>query len=251
MSLTPQVVFLAWQCHGTRAIIPVGRLLERARDDYEFVYIGAVRRAETHGFQPLVSFPRLDVVYRSAELPPLFHNRVMRPARPDYPAFVSELGLQPDASPLSLMARSGGRRQTDELEVFAAPEVDADGVLRTSVLLRGVRHVAHAEEAVAQLSTGSRLFVMADMQNEQGEHALALRTQQQQFIGYLPDYLARELAQRDPSLTRQLLVTVEKVNLPPATVHHRLLCRIAFPAELHLFQSDDYRPLASGSEVAA
>jgi len=251
MTTSQKVVFLAWQCPATRAIVPVGRLIERARDNYEFGYIRSVQRAREKGFLPLVSFPELGVVYRSEELPPLFNNRVMRTSRPDYPAFVSELGLEKDSSPLALMARSGGRRQTDELEVFAAPEAGDDGVPRTSVLVRGVRHVPHAEEAVVRLEVGARLSIMADLQNAHGRHALGLRTEKQEFVGYLPDYLARELAHHDPAITRQLVVTVEKVNLPPVIVHHRLLCRIEFPVGVSLFQNEDYLPLVAGSEVAA
>ncbi len=250
MTHLPNVVYLAWQCPRSRAIVPIGRLIERAQDDYEFSYIRSVHRARELGFQALVSFPHLDVIYRSAELPPLFHNRVMRASRPDYPAFVSELGLDQSAGPLELMARSGGRRQTDELEVFAPPHLDDAGVLSTTVLVRGVRHVPHTEEAIVSLQPGEPLLVLADYQNPHAAQALALRTNGQALVGYLPDYLARELAAQAPTAGRDITVTVERVNLPPAPVHHRLLCRVEFPPSMTLFRSDDYTPIGKNAEAA-
>lgn len=251
--MNPQahLVYLAWQCPATRAILPVGRLVKHARNDYEFAYIRAVRRAQELGFEALVSFPDLNATYRSADLPPLFHNRVMRSSRPDYPAFVAELGLATDAGPLPQMARSGGRRTTDELEVFAPPARLPDGRWETDILIRGVRHVPHAEDAVSKLAVGDRLLVMTDFQKEQGAEALVLRTIQQEFVGYLPAYLARELAGQSSEIAQALAVTVAKINPHPANVHHRLLCRVEFPPEISLFSSDEYLPLVANGSVAA
>jgi hypothetical protein len=247
----PLRVFLAWQCPKTRAILPIGRLVELGKADYEFCYIRAVRRAEEHGFGPLISFPHLDGVYRSAELPPVFHNRVMRKSRPDFPAFVSELLLPVDVGPLPLMARSGGRRVTDELEVFGPPEEGRAGHPEMHVLVRGVRHLPHAEGVIGALTVGERLFVMRDLQNEAGEHALMLRTESKVPVGYLPDYLAREFTGALCDRAADLTITVAKVNPAPSPVHHRLLCHVAFPAGMRVFQSDEYQPLVAGASVAA
>lgn len=242
-------IFLAWQCPTTRKILPVGRLVDLGAEGYEFSYIRAVEAAKAAGFRPLLSFPSLDEIYRSRELPPLFSNRVMPASRPDYPAFVSELGLPRDVGPLELMERSGGRRATDELEVFAPPRRAADGS-HMHVLVRGIRHIPGAEEAVASVNVGEQLLVLRDGQNAHAGHARLLRTGEVRPVGYLPDYLAQELerigAPRDP------LVTVVQVNPPPVTVHHRLLCRVDLPASVSLFQSEDYLPLSpEATRVAA
>lgn len=247
----PNHVFLAWQCEKTRNIIPVGRLLARGSEGYEFSYIRSVGRAQQLGFGPLVSFPDLDVTYRSDTLPALFSNRVMPQSRPDYPAFVSELGLTKDANVLQVLGRSGGRRATDELEVFSPPTEKSDGTSEMYILVRGVRHVPGAEEAISDLKPGQRLLLLRDEQNTHGTHAKLLRTDGTELVGFLPDYLAQELDRRSNAGLNDLSVTVEKVNPPPTPVHHRLLCRITFPTSDVLFKGDEYAPIGAGASTEA
>ncbi len=249
--MTPNQVFLAWQCAATRKIIPVGRLLVLGSGGYEFSYIQSVHRAERMGFGPLVSFPELETVYRSKSLPALFKNRVMPTSRPDFPAFVSELGLNAGASAIEVLGRSGGRRATDELEVFSPPVDLPGGTSEMYVLVRGVRHVKGAEDAIADLEPGQRLLVLRDEQNPHAVHAKLLRTDGTELVGYLPDYLAQELDRRENATIQDLRVTVEKVNPPPAPVHHRLLCRVDFPTADSLFKGDDYAPIGEGAASAA
>jgi len=244
-------VFLAWQCSASRRILPVGRLLKLESGEHEFVYIRAVEKAQQMGFVPPLSLPHLDEVVRSAELPPLFKNRVMPVSRPDYPAFVRELGLSSAVDPLQLMGRSGGRRVTDEFEVFSPPVDLPNGKSEMYVLVRGVRHVKGAEEAIAGLVPGQRLLVLRDEQNPHALHAKLLRTDGTELVGYLPDYLAQELDGPGKPSLKELFVTVEKVNPPPAPVHHRLLCRVEFPTTDSLFKGTDYAPIGIGATSVA
>lgn len=244
-------VFLAWQCAATRKIIPVGRLLVLGSGGYEFCYIQSVRRAQAKGFGPLVSFPELETVYRSKSLPALFKNRVMPISRPDYPSFVSELGLDAAPSAIEVLGRSGGRRATDELEVFSPPSDLPGGTSEMYVLVRGVRHVKGAEDAITGLSPGQRLLVLRDEQNPHAVHAKLLRTDGTELVGYLPDYLAQELDRREDASIQDLRVMVEKVNPPPAPVHHRLLCRVEFPTADSLFKGEDYEPIGVGATPVA
>jgi hypothetical protein len=88
----------------------VGRLL-RVSDGYEFAYIGAVHRAQQLGFEPLLTFPSFDNVYRSSQLPPVFSNRLMNASRNDFAEHVARLALRVDeAEPFTVLARSAGRR---------------------------------------------------------------------------------------------------------------------------------------------
>lgn len=249
--MPPNHVFLAWQCATTRKIVPVGRLLALGSGGYEFSYIGSVRRAQDLGFGPLVSFPEFETVYRSKSLPALFQNRVMPTSRPDFPSFVSELGLGTSASPIEVLGRSGGRRATDELEVFSPPTELPGETSEMYVLVRGVRHVRGAEEAIVGLEPGQRLLVLRDEQNPHAVHAKLLRTDGTELIGYLPDYLAQELDRRENPSLQALFVTVEKVNPPPAPVHHRLLCRVEFPTADSLFKGADYAPIGIGATPVA
>jgi hypothetical protein len=119
------------------------------------------------------------------------------------------------------------------------------------VLVRGVRHVKGAEDAIAGLEPGQRLLVLRDEQNPHGRHAKLLRTDGTELVGYLPDYLAQELDRRENAPIEQLVVTVEKVNPPPAPVHHRLLCRVQFPTADSLFKGDDYASIGIGATAVA
>lgn len=223
------------------------------KDGYEFAYIGAAKRAESQGFRPLVTFPSMESVYRSTQLPPLFSNRLMSASRSDFAEHLSRLALQVDeAEPFTVLARSAGRRETDKLEVFALPRVVArNGVENTSdgvFLARGVRHIPHAEAAVEHLQVNAPLYVMADVQNPFNPNGLALRNESCQLLGYVPDYLAQELAQRQ-CLPELLRVSVLRTNPHPAPVHHRLLCHfeLTHASAQPLFNGPDYQPLSDSA----
>lgn len=247
-------VFVAWQAPESRAIMPVGRLLAIDNGKYEFSYIHAAKLAKEKNFAPFVAFPDFDTVYRSEWLPALFSNRVMPSSRPDYPSFISQLGLAADALPLETLARSGGRRMTDTLEVFAPPSLNSASKPEMRILVRGVRHVPGAEDAINELAVGDQLFVLLDRQNEKARYALLLRTESNRLVGYLPEYLAAELGKSDPNAGTHIRVTVEKVNPAPAPIHHRLLCRVELPPGRPLFLGDQYAPIpkrAVSVEVSA
>lgn len=245
-----QLLFVAWQDAASGQIIPVGRLL-RLEQGYEFAYIASVRKAEALGFAPLVTFPELASVYRSAQLPPLFSNRLMSASRRDFAEHLQRLGMsESEAEPFTILARSAGRRETDKLEVFAPPQVVGD-IAEGVFLVRGLRHIPGAEAAAEQLQQGARLFVMVDVQNEVNPAALALRTERRELLGYVPDYLARELANHD--LPGSLLqVEVKQVNPAPAPVHHRLLCQFKYSQQggPELFTGADYQPVSSVATAA-
>lgn len=247
-----QLLFVAWQDPESRQILPIGRLLRQGQT-YEFSYIQAVEEAKQLGFEPLLTFPDLNEVYRSDELPPLFSNRLMPKSRPEFARYLSELGLSVGAAePFTVLSRSGGRRATDRLEVFSPP-AERESLYEGVFLLRGVRHVPHSEEALAHLPAQSCLFVMADVQNPANSAALALRDEEKRLLGYVPDYLASELgaAGAKPSC---LCVTVLKVNPPPAAVHQRVLCQYQCPQDVGgiLFRGSRYQPISKrATDIAA
>ena len=96
---------------------PVARL-EHGLTGYRFLY---TRGAKTlPGFEPFTEMPRLNDVYESDELFPLFANRLLSEKRPEYQAYLTWGGFDPNdpPDPLALLAVTGGRRATDQLEVF-------------------------------------------------------------------------------------------------------------------------------------
>jgi hypothetical protein len=245
-----RTLFLAWQDPERRRWYTVGRL-DYDGDVYCFRYTEGAMKAQAVGFTPVLSFPDLRTTYRSPSLFPLFANRVLSKKRPEYPAFVEWLSLtQHEADPMALLARTS-ERVTDTLEVYPRPEA-VDGTYRVHFFARGLRHQAEASVArVTKLEPGERLRLMPDVQNEYDGHAVALRTDEtyprdMHLVGYVPRYLASELARHDRDLVRQSVIEVKRVNPAPAPIHFRLLCRLtmAWPPGHTPFASDEHRPLA-------
>jgi hypothetical protein len=256
MISAPPTLFVAWQNPESRLIRVVGRL-QKYRDDgetgYEFVYVNEAREARENGsFRPFVTFPELDITYRSRTLFPFFTNRVIPATRQDYPEYVRELGLNSeDASPETLLARSGGTRATDHIELFAPPQHNpVTGMHEMYVLLRGLRHMPECTEAhVRALSPGQRLVCMRDTQNIHNPNAIALRTDDPpHMIGYLPDYLVEDLGRSD-----ELAAEVVRMNPPPAPRQHRLLCRVQarWPADRTPFSDARFQPIGADPQEPA
>jgi hypothetical protein len=249
--MTTQTLFVTWFDPERRDIFPVGRLVRRQEPEgelYEFTYIRGARQAKERGFLPFLAFPDLGVVYRSRRLFPFFTNRVMPTTRPDYAEMLQALALDrghPDA--MEVLGRSGGGRETDRIEIVPQPALDeATGAYTTHFLVRGIKHTPGAEERIGRLQGGERLLWMLDAQNAANPNAVALRTEDRYLLGYVPDYLLTDVGQlverRAPTEFR-----VERVNLSPAPVHHRLLCRLEAraPQGFAPFQDDRFRPIGT------
>ncbi len=240
-------LFVSWRSPATRLIHPVGRLdFDAAAHRYEFRYIRAADRAAADGFTAFPEFPKLGDVYRSTELFPLFANRVMPASRPGYPSFLDALGLSPEAAnPMAVLARTGGARVTDQVELFPVPLPNHDGCYLTHCLLRAVKYMPPAAgERLARLEVGERLYPMPDPQNPADPHAIAVRTADYVVIGFVPAYLTTDLRILKAECP-ELKLSVEKVNPPPAEAHHRVLCRVVscWPDGFQPFQSPEFQPV--------
>ncbi len=155
-----KTLFLAWQDKrvrgdqedGSRAWFPIGRL-DAEPDDahYRFAYTrGVLQAKEKAGFQPLEAFPKFEALYESAELFPLFQNRLISTKREDYAEYLHRLDLSPGADPFEIFAISGGGKQTDNLEVFPKIQTRRDGSFACKFFLHGWRHV---NAAIARASS--------------------------------------------------------------------------------------------------
>jgi hypothetical protein len=243
-------LFVAWQQQDSRRYFPIGRLVVEAnngRSRYEFAYVKGALEAAKHGLDPLLAFPDFQQVYRSDELFPLFENRLMPSRRPDYEQYLANLGLTPDADPIAVLARSGGRRVTDSLELFELPLYDSGlACYRTFFLAHGIRYLHQTSlERIHSLTVGDALRILVDFQNPADARALALGTDDRVIVGYMPRYLlddAWNLIQNCPRLE----VFVAQVNPTPAPIEQRLLCRIesCWPDDFRPFCSDHYLPIS-------
>lgn len=251
----PGSAIVAWQDRESRSWFPVGRLTaNEAR--YQFVYTRGAEEAqrECH-FQPLEPFRSLTDVYESDELFPLFSNRLLSRDRPDYDLFVEWLNVPRHGDdPIALLARSGGRRETDTFEVFPCPEPDQAGLYHTHFFSHGLRHVSHDSiNRIAQLQPGEPLRLFHDFQNRYDSGALGLRTDDsfhgdRYFVGYCPRYLQEDFFEVLQSCPEPPTVAVERVNLPPAPLQFRLLCNMTacWPEGFRPCSGERYQPLVAG-----
>lgn len=235
-----KTLFLAWQDPNSRTWFPVGKLAH-ADGVYHFSYLqGALEAKNKAGFEPIWSFPEFHQVYSSTELFPLFANRLLRPSRPDYPDFIQWLNLPAHADdPIALLARSGGKRKTDNFEVFPHPERDADGSYHIHFFAHGLRHFPlEVQQHVQSLPVGTPLQLTHDIQNQFDSRALILRTADLYLAGFCPRYLAQDFFELVCKFPEQVRVWVERVNPPPTPLQFRLLC------SLTAHWADDFAPFS-------
>ena len=243
-----KTLFLAWQDPNSRTWFPVGKLTSEG-GLYYFSYLrGAIQAKEQADFQPLWSFPDLYHCYSSAELFPLFANRLLRPSRPDYKDFVQWLNIPEQRDdPIALLARSGGRRKTDSLEVFPCLERDEHGSYHMHFFAHGLRHFPEAiQQYVQSLKPETPLLVTHDVQNKFDSRALILRTEDLHFVGYCPRYLTQDFFELVCRFPQRANFTVERVNPPPTPLQFRLLCNltVAWSEDFQPFSDPIYQPLA-------
>jgi hypothetical protein len=109
---------------------------------YRFEY---TKGAKNQRFVPFGRMTELDQVYYFRELFPLFKNRLLAKSRPEYRAYLDWLGVGVETQdPMLLLARSGGARGTDLLEVFPQPEANAEGEHELYFFSHGLHHQSAA-----------------------------------------------------------------------------------------------------------
>jgi len=230
-----QKIYVVWQDLKSRSHFPVGELsyIHSGHEEYRFNYICGVIEAQKVGFQAFPGFPEFDETYVSADLFPFFQNRILLHTREEYETFVTSLGLSPhDAKPIDILARSGGRRVTDSIEMFAPAKIieigDADfNVAQYYFLLHGLSHMRQcAQSLVADcVKADDQLFIMYDMQNPVDSKALSLRTIDYCSIGFIPRYLLDDMWNLIHKKT-DLKFYIFKVNKPPSPIQQRIICRL-------------------------
>jgi hypothetical protein len=199
----------------TRRYERVG-VLECSDDGYSFRYDTSLAAM----VRPLVGFDDLARTYRSRHLFPLFDERVASPRRPDYDQWLSWLGLpHVEVHPMEFLARSGGRRRGDRIELIPLAQPDASGAVDQLCLVHGVRYFDRAEEVLRGLRPGDAVEIVPDPTNR--VNPLALQVRRDHSFGFVPDPLVGLVS----SLTERSAV-VEHVNGPEAGHHLRCLIRV-------------------------
>lgn len=243
-------LFLAWQNPGhSRAWYPIGRLdADGVNGPYHFHYIRGVEKAQKEaGLQPLISFPDLKKRYESNELFPLFKNRLLSSEREEFVEFLKTLGLdESKADPLTILAITEGKRQTDTLEVFPKIMVNEDNKFHCRFFLHGWRHVSSAaQERISRLEKGESLQVAFEMNNPATGLAIQLETQDYHMIGWTPRYLILDLVWAIGQSFQDVSAMVIRVNPEPAPFQQRVLIEMTgtWPKEFEPMTSEDFMAL--------
>lgn len=253
-------LIVTWQHPINRSIYPVG-ILNFDGMTYTFCYIQAALSAPD--FRPFIGFPDLSHDYQSENLFPLFAQRAMTPRRPDFPRWVTQLGLPEDASPWEQITRSGGRRQGDTIQLFPVPTV-IGGRLECDFLVHGIRHIlertilvgdhqfrldrARLEAALNSLRPGDPLALCAQPDNPVNSRAMLTTTTEALPLGWVPDLLVDVVHQLPNPQTTE--VTVRHVNGPEVGWHLRVLAQLTsrVPNDFSAFTGPGWQPLAAVSE---
>ncbi|MCX7426244.1 MAG: HIRAN domain-containing protein [Planctomycetia bacterium] len=240
-------LFVAWRPEMPEQAgwTPVARL-EHDGGLYRFCY---TQGARTPGFRPFPQMKRMEQVYESEALFPLFANRLLSRSRPEYEAYLRWSGFDPDSAPdpIVVLSVTEGIRQTDAIEVFPCPVPDANGCFLNKFFLHGIRWMPPAViERIARLETRERLRLMADFQNTADPRAVAVRTaSERMLLGYVPRYLARDVWTLVQKCEVDFIeLSVERVN-PDAPLQNRLLCRMqaCWPNGFQPCTGDEFVPI--------
>jgi hypothetical protein len=245
-----RTLYLAWQDQRlTREWFPVGRLdIQPDNSVYRFSYIKGAKRAETAaGFVPLPDFPDWNRTYVSAVLFPLFMNRIMQSNRQDFPEYLQLLDLPDPSNPADILTVGGGRRNTDNFEVFPKLERKADGSFESRFFLHGWRHLnPDAQARILRLAPGEGLYVTVELTNPVMKLAVQIQTEDYYVIGWAPRYLVTELVQVLANPLNEYKAAVVRLNPSPAPVMQRLLIELKgrWP-NYQPMSSPDFEPLVA------
>ncbi|MBT9186370.1 MULTISPECIES: HIRAN domain-containing protein [Pectobacterium] len=218
-------VYVAWQAPDTRDWHVVGNLQER-KSGYVFKYTkGALSSTK---FTKFSGMNDVSETYVSEELFPLFKNRLLSPKRPEYPRFMSWLGLDDeDAKPIEILARTGGMRSTDNLQIFKKIELEEDGSFEHYFFLHGLGYLdERANQRVSELKPGEVLRLCLDLQNAYDSEAVVVRADKPaEIVGYCPRYFATVIKSLLIINPKAVSLMVEKIS-NDAPHNYRLLCKI-------------------------
>ena len=221
-----RTLFLAWQDKALHGWFPVGRLdVNVEGPSYRFRYTGGAKRAkEAADFPLLLEFPNLYETYCSPELFPVFQNRVMNRARPDFADYLRYLGLSEGADPIEILSVNGGSRVTDTYEVFPKIIKEEDGSFTCRFFLHSWRRVSEAaQERLAELTPGEELYMALELANPATKLAVQMQTTDYHMIGWTPRYLAQDLANAMTHAPDRYKAKVVRINPQPAPSKQRVL----------------------------
>lgn len=238
-------LFAAWQDEKSRSWHTIGRLTRLRKDEFEFVF--------TKGAAVLGAMPK-DLLgmntfhsYRSAELLPLFRNKLPSRNRPDFIRMANWLSLDGTESDFEQLAKFGLILWTDSTIVYPEPDVSSNSYM-LEFFVHGVRYMqVDAVEWCKNTQVGAQLLPMLDVKNPIDPRAVALRPHDKNILlGYVPAFYASDFYTilSDTRRAKAARISVVKCNddAPPQL---RLLCRIEapIPQSFVALNTEEHQPL--------
>jgi len=203
-------LFVIWgePAAGNRVVI--GHL-ERSGGLFRFWYETDLAAVKSRGFQLLPEFPEHRIAaepYVERYLFPLFAERIPTLTRHDVKAMMAQWGVEHPDDQFEVLAKSGGIRATDRLELAEYREPDDDLARPLEFRIAGRRHI----ENPAPLSVGATLALRCEPGNVADPKAVIV-DRDGKTAGYVPrqytSLVGRLLdsgIQLDGQVQRQLVV---------------------------------------------
>ncbi len=244
-------LILAWRNPNQNGQwIPVGQLHSK-NNKYIFEYTQGAKG--TAGFVPFGLMNKLHDSYESEDLFPIFRNRLLPKSRPEYSSYINWLGFgEEKVSELDELARSGGIRATDSLQLFPVPE-NTNGMYDVMFFSHGIRHLpSNYIERVNHLNQATQLYLMRDIQNKFDSFALALRTGDPiEIVGYCPKFFVKDFDRLiEMNGPGKIHVSIVKINMT-SPLQFRLLCKLntSWPPGFVPFGDKDFQTISERDYV--
>lgn len=207
-------LYLIWKCASNRRQYIVGQLTKNGQ--YEFQYCEEIEEACKVGFTPLVSFERLDDVYKCEELFPVFASRLPDRKRKDINKILEKYGLK-EYDSYQLLKRSGARLPIDNLQ-FIDPILDFEGEFEKTFYTAGTRHYLGCDgkqctDAI-RVTRGDEVFLEREKENLYDENAIRIVNEKRKLLGYVPRYYSQAFVKfiEEKRIKGCYVVNVEKEN---------------------------------------
>lgn len=181
--------------------VPVKKLIWD-ESGYRMGCVAGVKQAiaSSRLWQNYFGLSPIDRITITSSIPPVYACRMPLDRPQEMPVNLPDLGLRADLDdPIAYVARSGGYRQKDDLDVFPELEPDRDGCYRFFFGLSGLHLLADERWLKDTVRAGDRLIV-------QGRGAIHQPTGNP--IGSVPGYIQALFTEHPPNVTLQ----IEQVN---------------------------------------
>lgn len=220
-----QELILSWQNTKSNQWFPIGRFSKKD-NGYLFSYVKGVIKAKSEGFLGLASMQNFDETYYYDDIFPLLKNRILNKSRPDRNEFLNWLNIESENSDFEELAKTGGIKSTDNLQLFPVPTKE-NNKYTLEFFSQGIRHLPdNSQNRIKTLKENEKLFFCADLENTQDENAYILRTNDPvEIMGYCPKHLVKDFAKLFELSKESFGIKVKKVN-KNAPEQFRLLCEI-------------------------